>query len=146
VYLYYRRQKNISSNISFNTTPVYSVPEKAMPTIEQPPAKSYTNSDSVLASSPVVPTVKEMIIANLQGKKVTLGEEELIKAIERANKALQGRTTSFEFSIHEATKEIMVKVMDKNTGEVIRELPPEKVLDMVAKLWEMAGIIVDERR
>jgi flagellar protein FlaG len=146
VCIYITGGQNMSSNISFHTTPVYSVPEKAMPTIEQPPAKSYTNSDALLAASPVVPTVKEMKIANLQGKRVTLGEEELIKAIQRANKALQGRTTSFEFSIHEATKEIMVKVMDKDIGEVIRELPPEKVLDMVAKLWEMAGIIVDERR
>jgi flagellar protein FlaG len=40
----------------------------------------------------------------------------------------------------------MVKVMDKEDGKVIREIPPEKTLDLVAKLWELAGILVDERR
>ena len=35
--------------------------------------------------------------------------------------------------------------MDKNTKEVIKELPPEKTLDMIARIWEMAGILVDEK-
>jgi len=41
---------------------------------------------------------------------------------------------------------VRVKVLDSETNEVIREIPPEKILDMVAKMWELAGLIVDERR
>lgn len=73
-------------------------------------------------------------------------EKELIDAIEKTNKAIEGSTCSFEYSIHEKTKQIMVKVVDKKTKEVIKEFPPEKILDMVAKMWEVAGILVDERR
>lgn len=73
-------------------------------------------------------------------------EKQLIEAIEKTNKAIEGTTCSFEYSIHEQTKQIMVKVIDKKTKDVIREFPPEKILDMVAKMWEVAGIIVDERR
>ena len=73
-------------------------------------------------------------------------EKQLIDAIERTNKAIESTTCSFEYSIHEQTKQIMVKVVDKKTKEVIREFPPEKILDMVAKMWEVAGIMVDERR
>lgn len=91
-------------------------------------------------------TVKQLKSDELKGEVSNFGEEFIVKAIEKANKALTGATTSFEFSIHEQTKQIMVKVLDKDTGEIIRELPPEKVLDMVAHLWEMAGIIVDEKR
>jgi flagellar protein FlaG len=40
----------------------------------------------------------------------------------------------------------MVKVIDENTGEVIREIPPKKILDMVANMLELAGLLVDERR
>jgi len=29
---------------------------------------------------------------------------------------------------------------------MIREIPPEKILDLVAKMWEMAGILIDEKR
>lgn len=78
--------------------------------------------------------------------ELSMGEKQWIDMIEKANKAIEGTTCSFEFSIHEQTKQIMVKVIDKNTKEVIREFPPEKILDMVAKMWEVAGIIVDERR
>lgn len=75
-----------------------------------------------------------------------MDEKQWIEVIEKANKAIEGATCSFEYSIHEQTKEIMVKVIDIETKDVIREFPPEKILDMVAKMWEVAGIIVDERR
>lgn len=78
--------------------------------------------------------------------QLTMDEKQWIKLIERANKALSGGSRSFEFSIHEATNQIMVKVIDNETHEIIREIPNEKILDMVAKMWEMAGIFVDERR
>ncbi|NLK97755.1 flagellar protein FlaG [Defluviitalea saccharophila] len=76
----------------------------------------------------------------------TIAEKTVIEAIEKANKKLSGVMAEFEFSIHDETKQIMVKVINKDTKEVIREIPPEKTLDMVAHLWEMAGIIVDEKR
>ncbi len=79
-------------------------------------------------------------------KDSSVTEESVIKAIEKANKALEGTYTNLKFSIHEKTKQIMVKVVNSQTQEVIREIPPEKVLDMVAKMWERAGILVDERR
>ena len=76
-------------------------------------------------------------------KKYT--EEETIGNIESANKKFIIYDRRFEFSIHEKTKEIMVKVIDANTDEVIREIPPEKILDMVAAIWEAVGIFVDEK-
>lgn len=72
--------------------------------------------------------------------------KEIIDAIEKANKAIIGAQTQLEFSIHEGTKEIMVKVINTDTKEVVREIPSKKILDMVAKMWELAGIMVDERR
>ncbi len=75
-----------------------------------------------------------------------MSEKTVINTIEHANKAIDVTYRRFEFSIHEKTKEIMVKVIDTETEEVIREIPPEKILDMVAMMWEMVGIIVDERR
>ena len=40
----------------------------------------------------------------------------------------------------------MVKVIDIETEEIVREIPSEKILDLVAMIWEMTGLIVDERR
>ncbi|MBE5874939.1 MAG: flagellar protein FlaG, partial [Lachnospiraceae bacterium] len=41
---------------------------------------------------------------------------------------------------------VTIKIVDRTTKEVIKELPPEKTLDMIAKVWELAGIMVDEKR
>lgn len=49
------------------------------------------------------------------------------------------------FGIHEKTNRITIKIVDKKTKEVIREFPPEETLDMIAKAWELAGILVDEK-
>lgn len=65
------------------------------------------------------------------------------KAVEKANQTIHRQ---LEFKIHEKTKEIIVKVVDSDTKEVIREIPPEKLLDMFASMLEMAGLLVDERR
>ena len=70
----------------------------------------------------------------------------ILEAIERANRAISGANRRFEYSFHDKTNEVIVKVIDSESNEVIREIPPKKILDLVASLMEIAGIIVDERR
>ena len=80
------------------------------------------------------------------GKQPT--DDEVKAAINQANKRAKtvfGHANA-EFSYHEATKRISVKIVDKDMNEVIREIPPEKTLDMISKMWELAGIVVDEKR
>lgn len=79
-------------------------------------------------------------------KRAAEKEHDVIKAIEKANKHIKTYDRRLEFAIHDTTKQIMVKVLDTNDDTVIREIPSEKVLDMVAHLWEVAGILVDEHR
>ncbi|NMA95833.1 MAG: flagellar protein FlaG [Clostridiales bacterium] len=71
--------------------------------------------------------------------------EMLVKAVDDSNNALETHNRRFDISIHEHTGTIMVKVIDTNTDEIIREIPPEKILDMAAALWELAGIIIDRK-
>ncbi len=85
-------------------------------------------------------------ITEFERRELPVSEQVVIDAIERINRALSGYNRRFEISIHEKTNGIMVKVIDSDTNQLIREIPPEKILDMVAKLWELAGLIVDERR
>lgn len=54
--------------------------------------------------------------------------------------------TRCEYSYHKETNRVSIKVINEDTDEVIREIPPEKSLDMLQKMWEMAGILVDEKR
>lgn len=70
--------------------------------------------------------------------------EQLRKAVEQMQKNMPNSEAVFGF--HEGTNRVTIKLVDKKTKEVIKELPPEKTLDMIAKVWEMAGILVDEKR
>ncbi|GGF96449.1 flagellar protein FlaG [Paenibacillus aceti] len=89
---------------------------------------------------------KQLVQMEKQGDYVTIGEQQMVRSIDRAIKALQGPETMVEVNVHEKTNSIMVKVLNKETGELIREIPPEKTLELVARMMEFAGLIIDERR
>ena len=85
-------------------------------------------------------------LSEFEKRELPVSEKVVLEAIERANKAISIANRRLEYAIHDKTKDIIVKVINTETEEIIREIPPEKMLDMVACIWEMIGIIVDERR
>ena len=66
------------------------------------------------------------------------------KAVDEVNK--KAVNSEAIFGIHEATNRVTIKIIDKDTKKVLKEIPPEKTLDMIAKVWELAGLMVDEKR
>ena len=68
----------------------------------------------------------------------------LKEAISKINSS-QGNAEAV-FGIHEGTNRVMIKMVDKQTRKVIKEFPAEETLDLIAKAWELAGIMVDEKR
>lgn len=83
---------------------------------------------------------------NEQKQNGEASKEHIITAVTEANKKIRAQNTRCEFQYHESTKRVSIKVVDKETEEVIKEIPPEETLEMVEKMWEMAGILVDEKR
>ncbi len=73
-------------------------------------------------------------------------EDKLNSALNKENRKISiNDHTYFEFSVHKPTNTIVVKIVDSDTNEVIDEIPPEKILDLVAGLWEIAGLFVDRK-
>ncbi|MCM1388207.1 MAG: flagellar protein FlaG [Bacillus sp. (in: Bacteria)] len=72
--------------------------------------------------------------------------ENMKRAVAEMNRKISNSNEEAVFGVHEKTNRITIKIVDKDTKEVIKEFPPEKTLDMIAKVWEMAGILVDEKR
>ena len=79
-------------------------------------------------------------------------EEQIQADNEKVKKAISEMTRNAKsnaeavFGIHEKTNRVTIKMVDKDTKEVIKEFPPDETLDMIAKVWEIAGIMVDEKR
>ncbi|MDR0948322.1 MAG: flagellar protein FlaG [Lachnospiraceae bacterium] len=70
--------------------------------------------------------------------------EQMKRAVDKLNKSLPHSEAIFGF--HDATNRVTIKIVDKETKEVLKELPPEKTLDMISKVWELAGMLIDEKR
>ena len=105
-------------------------------------AKTGADTVTVDAIKPVMGN--ESMVKSENGNQPS--DEEVKSAIKEANKRAVFGHASAQFSYHEATKRISVKIVDNDTKEIIREIPPEKTLDMISKMWELAGLVVDEKR
>ena len=58
---------------------------------------------------------------------------------------MQPMYTNLKFVLHDKLGEYYVKVVDIETDEVIKEIPPEKMLDMYAQMAEFMGLLIDEK-
>lgn len=83
-----------------------------------------------------------------QGSEITEEDTRVIKnAIDMANEKVKNiGMRQLAFSYSESTKRISIKVYDALTKEVIREIPPEKTIEMLERIYDLAGILVDEKR
>ncbi len=122
----------------------------------KPAAKMESAPDTVVRTAQEAPVVDNttVIVENSQNKGNYKGnegqnqaeqqKEQIRKAVEQLNRNM--KNSSAIFGIHEETNRVTIKIIDKETKEVIKEYPPEETLDMIAKAWEIAGILVDEKR
>jgi flagellar protein FlaG len=71
--------------------------------------------------------------------------EKLEDKTKQLNKTVEIFDKKLHFEIHEETDRIMVQIIETETEEVVGEIPPEKVLDLVARIEEMIGLMVDKK-
>lgn len=87
------------------------------------------------------PRVEQKNIMESTGKK----ETSLDSSIEIADKLAKAFNRGIKFQVHEQTEEIYVEIIDKDTGEVIKQIPPEEMLRIAASVQEFLGLILDEK-
>ena len=71
-------------------------------------------------------------------------EQELEDIIEEMNQIVDLSDRYLSFRLHDETETLMTQVINMNTEEIIREMPPEEMLDLSAKISRMVGLILDE--
>ncbi|UVI29891.1 flagellar protein FlaG [Paenibacillus spongiae] len=92
----------------------------------------------------------EAVIENKNSSNTSTNNEsidrpQLKKSLERILQAIQGPETTVERSVHKETNQVVYKIKDKASGEVIRQFPEEKLLDAAARLIELTGMMIDEK-
>ena len=128
------------TSVQVQTTTKISKPVENMEVSTQPQPNSV---DTVTAA-----VAKVSNSANQEGQEGKGGQsssnETARQAAQTYNKLTEN--TKAVFGVNEATNRVTIKIVDKDTDEIIKEFPAEKTLDMIARVWEMAGIMVDEKR
>lgn len=71
--------------------------------------------------------------------------EDINKAVDKLNKFMEDEDIHAEYEVHDKLNQIMIKIIDNKTKDVLLEVPPKKILDMVAEMCEMVGILVDKK-
>lgn len=123
-----------------------TVPQRVVPAekTEAPSSQAAQAVDSYDKTIGVVENAQNKGEAGNSSEQVQANNEQIRKAVETLNKNMSH--SEAVFGIHEDTNRVTIKIVDRYTKEVIKELPPEKTLDMIAKVWELAGMMVDEKR
>lgn len=76
-------------------------------------------------------------------KKVT--EKDLKNITQAMNQFMENMNADLHFSVHEKTKQLMVRLVDEKTNKVLKEFPSHEFLDMMAGIQEYVGIILDKK-
>ncbi|MBB5326208.1 flagellar protein FlaG [Anoxybacillus tepidamans] len=120
--------------------------------ISSQPSFSFLDISSQRASnSTTVPSQQADDQPKAEAQKETkesskeLSKDQLENIIKGMNEFLQPSQTSIKFELHDELKEYYVQIVDERTKEVIREIPPKKLLDMYAAMMEFVGLIVDKK-
>jgi len=72
-------------------------------------------------------------------------EEQVREAAEKINEFIETMTHDLSFSVDKETKRTVVKVLERESGEVIRQIPAEEVLRIAKMLDELKGLIIREQ-
>ncbi|KUP05253.1 flagellar protein FlaG [Bacillus coahuilensis p1.1.43] len=74
-----------------------------------------------------------------------LTKEKAEKTVETLNQFLETTQTALKFQFHDKLEEYYVTIINEKSNEVVREVPPKKLLDIYAAMAEFLGIIVDKK-
>lgn len=66
--------------------------------------------------------------------------ERIVEVLKDLTETLQ---TKLNFSVNEGTNDIVVKVIDKETDKVLRQIPPEELLELQEKMQDLTSILLD---
>lgn len=73
-----------------------------------------------------------------------LEREQLEKVAQQLQDFMGEMNRSLQFQVDQDSGRDVIKVLDKNSGELIKQYPSEEVLSLVSKLSETAGILIDQ--
>ena len=124
-----------------------------VPTKQSKPTVSAAVSQSASPSSESSGIDESAVKVDIQGldnqqveptSESAPSQEQTLQRISEMVGRMRERTTTVDFQIEQDSNQVIVKVVNKETGETVRQLPPEEVLRLRESLTEFKGQLVEE--
>lgn len=141
------RQQTVSTAQTIQTVQTVKAPEQSS-TPKAAESKKAESTDGVMDVQ-IAKESDESVTLSIPADRQLIDEQQNVN-LDKLKKVMEKAVASLphsaaKFGIHEKTNRIIIKLVDRDTQEVIKEIPPEKTLDLLAKRMELAGVLVDER-
>lgn len=111
--------------------------------------KAIPNKGEILDSEVIKVNVTGATVHALDcGKLVEDSQETKVQVkdvVNKMNEMLEVNKSSSKFIYHEGLDRYYVTVVNRDTDEVVKEIPPKKLLDAFYEMQKMLGMIVDEK-
>lgn len=114
-------------------------------------AASSTVAKQAVIEETTMTTSKSQLVTQSQGENLQtadgqeISKEKLQHAVNTVNEFLQINHNASKFVLHDGLDRYFVQVVDTKTEEVIKEIPPKKLLDAFYEMQKLLGMIVDEK-
>lgn len=106
--------------------------DAAAASVRQAPLQTYT----------VAPTVPGSLV---QQPESTTSPDQVKQAVKDINAAMQSMSSNLEFSIDEDSEQPVVRVIDSQTGDLIRQIPSKEALEISKALDKVQGLLVRQQ-
>lgn len=114
-------------------------------------AASSTVAKKTVIEETTMTTSKAQLVTQSQGEDLAtadvqeISKEKLQHAVDTVNEFLQINHNASKFVLHDGLDRYFVQVVDTKTEEVVKEIPPKKLLDAFYEMQKLLGMIVDEK-
>ena len=88
---------------------------------------------------------KEADAASGKGREPDSDIKGLAEEVQAINKIAEKSNHRFRYDLYETTEELFVQVIDRKSNEVVRQIPPEELLELHARIHEQVGFLLDEQ-
>ncbi len=112
------------------------------------PARQLAEAGTTNTSTAPVQTVSattESVQQTSTADQASVNIEDLQEAVQKMNQLMESNNRSLQFSVDDSTEAVVIKVVDLDTDEVVRQIPSEETLKFSEFLEGMVGLIFDER-
>jgi flagellar protein FlaG len=79
-------------------------------------------------------------------RDIQVTKENLNNIVDTLNSAAKSLNQRVSFSFDEKTDRVIIKFINGDTNEVLREIPPKEMIRLLERMHELIGMVVDESR